>query len=241
MKKLLIGIIGALILAVSFPAFAIMQSQSSVYQFHLYYDNGQIVPDRDAQFKYDILSEDFIPETISIQFPYSGEIINFAGEIANHFTFDPKHGDVKFVKGKITVKTPYVADAQKAVFFDPQNNPVLTIDISDSSFCNDDGVCNADRGEDSLTCAKDCKQSLPAQPIVSPTPDNEGSGSIVSGIVYTVVGLVLLGLLWWFFKRRSRLASSSSFAGSPSVPPQTSQQDPSLPTPPTPPGSQNTL
>ncbi len=230
MKKFLIFI--SLIVLISGTAFADpVVSQSFYYVFHLYYDNGQIVADRDFKYPYDVIPGEFQPDAVIAQFPYRGDIINFPGEIANHFTFDPKQGDAKFVKGKISVKAPYVADGQKAVFFDPQNNPILTITVSESSFCNDDGICNEDRGEDSLSCPKDCKQSLPAPPVTSPNSETGSSKGIVSGIIYTLIGIILLGLLWWFLRRRGRGQT----------PPTLNFPNSSLPTPPTPPSSGNGL
>src|SRR3989344_8941156 len=124
------------------------QVSSSVYLFHLYYDNSQLFADRDVQFKYDILSEIFVPETLNTQFPYKGEVINLKGEVAKTFQFDPRQGSPAFLKGKISVKAPYFADGQKVVFYDNQGDALLTIFVSESSFCNDDGICNADVGED---------------------------------------------------------------------------------------------
>ncbi|MFH1230126.1 MAG: hypothetical protein V1709_01375, partial [Planctomycetota bacterium] len=153
-----------------------------------------------------------------------GEIVNIVGEIAGRFEFDPKQGDVNFTKGKISVNAPYVADGQKAVFYDNQNQPVLTIPVSDSSFCNDDGICNADRGEDSLNCPKDCKQSL-ATPLPTSTSSTGGSNGLWSGVLYTLGGLILAGLGWWLFKRHHNSNNMTL--------------PPTLPTPPAPPNPNN--
>ncbi len=187
------------------------------YVFHLYYDNGQLNADRDFQFKYDVIPGDFVASPINTQFPYKGEIINLVGEVTGRFEFDPKQGDVNLIKGKITVKAPYVADGQKVIFYDSQNQPVLTISVSDSSFCDDNGVCDADRGEDSLSCPKDCKQSLPVpSSSATPVPPAGESSGLWSGILYTLGGLVLAGLAWWFFKRRKNTTSLPTFPPPPS-------------------------
>ncbi len=218
-KKIIISILGCLI------GFSVLADINNVkptefsYVFHLYYDKAQLYADRDFQFKYDIVAGSYVQPAVG-QFPYRGVIINIAGEPATSFKFDVQ-------SGKISVRAPFVADGQKAVFYDSQNQLVLAVPVSDSSFCNDDGICNTDRGEDSLTCPKDCKGGLPA-PAATTTPTASGGGSagVVSGVIYAVVGLGLAGGLWWFFKKRS---SSSQ------LPPL------SLPTPPTPPGPKNTV
>src|SRR3989338_832655 len=173
------------------------------YLFHLYYENGRLLADRDFEFKYDIIGAGYEPPSATTEFPYRGEIINFAGEVARNFIFDPRSGDVHFTKGKVSVKAPYVADGQKAVFYNFQNEALLTVSVSESSYCNDDGICNADRGEDSLSCPKDCKQSLVTPlPATTPISSAGGSSGLMSGILYTLAGLILVGLVWWFFKRR---------------------------------------
>jgi len=230
-KKFLILSLLLIPLLVSAEGMADKQIPKAEYLFHLYYDNGQLLADRDFQFKYDIIAEEFIQGPSTTQFPYRGEIINFAGEVANHFVFDPKHGDVKFTKGKISVKAPYVADGQKVIFYDNQNQPVLTIPVSDSSFCNDDGICNDDRGEDSLSCPKDCKQTLPAPPVTTPTTTPSSSSGLWSGILYTILGILLVGLVWWLFKRRHDQNTLPPLPPS-SVPLQSG--GPTLPTPPAP-------
>jgi|SRR3989344_4074557 len=173
------------------------------YVFHLYFDNGQLSADRDFQLKYDVSTDPYTQPVLVTSFPYRGEVINFVGETAAQFTFDPRNGDANFNRGKVSVKAPYVSDAQRVVFYNPQNQAVLTIPVDASSFCNDDGICNADMGEDYGSCPRDCKSaSLPA---ISTTPapqSGAGTSALTLGILYLLVGLVLLAGLWWLFKRR---------------------------------------
>lgn len=174
------------------------------YLFHLYYDNDKLVADRDFEFKYDVIPEVFISEILNTQFPYKGEIINLKGEIAETFQFDPRHGDPKFVKGKISVKAPYVADGQKVNFYDGQGSQLLSIFVSESSFCNDDGVCNADVGEDTATCPNDCKIATPV-PTITTTPSTRDWEGMIKFLIYVIIGLGVVsggwfGWKWW--KRR---------------------------------------
>src|SRR3989344_8516121 len=174
----------------------------SSYLFYLYYDNGQLFANRDFEFKYDVVPEAFVPETLNTQFPYKGEIVNLKGEVAKTFQFDPRKGDPKFLKGTLSVKAPYVPDGQKVNFYDGQGNQLLSIFVSESSFCNDDGVCNPDVGEDTKTCPSDCKTSIPV-PVATaePSAGSEGSGMLKS-IIYLIIGISAAvggwyGWKWW--------------------------------------------
>ena len=173
--------------------------QEFVYLFHLYYDNGQLVADRDVEFKYDVVPELFVPETVNTQFPFRGEIITFNDQVAGTFVFDPRRDDPKFLKGKISVKAPYFSDGEKAVFYDAQGNQLLTIFVSDSSFCNDDGVCNVDNGEDENTCSADCKGVTPLPPVTDDT--GSGQGGMLMNLVYVLI-ILGAGLGGWYGWKR---------------------------------------
>ncbi|OGN01897.1 MAG: hypothetical protein A3I26_02750 [Candidatus Yanofskybacteria bacterium RIFCSPLOWO2_02_FULL_43_10] len=202
--------ISAIIITLSFFLAGLVFAQEdrspldSSYLFHLYYDNGQLVADREVQFKYDVVPEIFVPETLNTQFPYKGEVINLKDEIAKTFQFDPRKGDPKFLKGKLSVKAPYVPDGQKVNFYDGQGNQLLSIFVSESSFCNDDGICNPDVGEDTKTCPSDCKQALPV-PAASPdVPSAGGVSGMVKGVIYLIIGVVVIGGFWYWLKKRNR-------------------------------------
>lgn len=173
---------------------------ASSYLFYLYYDNGQLVADRDFEFNYDVVPESFVPETVNAQFPFKGEIITLNNRVAGTFVFDPRRGDPSFLKGKISVKAPYVSDGQKAVFYDAQGSQLLTIFVSESSFCNDDGVCNVDNGENQNTCPADCKGITPLPPI--PEEPGGGQGAVPAAFIYVLIiaGAVVggwFGWKWW--------------------------------------------
>ncbi|HVZ11310.1 MAG TPA: hypothetical protein VG941_02775 [Candidatus Paceibacterota bacterium] len=182
--------------------------QNFSYLFHLYFSNGQLFADRDFQYKYDILASAYQAPTVTTEFPYRGDILNFSGQVGAHFVFDPRQGDIHFTEGKLSVTAPYVADGDRAVFYDSQNNPLLTISISQSSYCNDDGICNADNGEDSLSCPKDCKQTLPAPPPTQNQQSGSNSSGIISGLLYAGAGVVVIIGYWWY-RRRAKGAAGS--------------------------------
>lgn len=198
MKKIIAIFLLAFVIGNSTYADIIESGQAFTYTylFHLYYDNGQLFADRDVEFKYDIIAEEFVPETVNTQFSFRGEIINFNNQVAATFQFDPRRGDPKFLKGKISVKAPYVPDGQKAVFYDAQGKSLLTIFVSESSFCNDDGVCNANNGEDTKTCPADCKATTPV-PVASPDVRGGGQGGMPMTIIYVLI-IAGAGLGGWF-------------------------------------------
>ena len=171
-----------------------------VYLFHLYYDNDRLFADRDFEFKYDIIPEKFVPEAYKTQFPFQGEIVNFKSETAAEFFFDPRGGDPNFLKGRISVKAPYIPDGQKAVFYDSQGNILLTIFVSESSFCDDDGACNFERGESAQTCPNDCAGITPTLP----PPDGEGGGgqnSVLAAIIYSLIIIGVVSGAWYGWRR----------------------------------------
>ncbi len=220
MKKIFLYLFLIFTFGTGFNASAISPSLGSVYLFHLYYDNGQLFADRDVQYKYDILSEVFVPETLNTQFPYKGEVVNLKGEVAKTFQFDPRQGNPNFLKGTLSVKAPYIPDAQKVNFLDGQGKQLLSIFVSESSFCNDDGVCNADVGEDSKTCPSDCKTVTPVPTTSTEPPAGGGQGSMLMAIVYVLIiaGAGLggwYGWKWW----QKRKESSTEMPTLPPLPP----------------------
>lgn len=219
MKKVIILFLLSFLVGISVQADVVDNRVLFTYLFRLYYDNGQLFADRDFQFKYDIIAEEFVPETINTGFPYKGEVVNLSNKVAATFLFDPRQGNPKFLKGKISVKAPYFPDGQKVNFYDGQGNQLLSIFVSESSFCNDDGVCNPDVGEDSKTCPSDCKIATPV-PTTSAGPSmGNGKTGLVWGLIYIIIGVGLAGGLWYFFKKRKDLSMIE--ATFPPLPPST--------------------
>lgn len=194
------------------------------YLFHLYYDNGQLFADRDFEFKYDMVAEEFVPETVNTQFPYKGEIISFRGEVVSAFLFDPRRGDPNFLKGKISVKASYAPNGQKAVFYDSQNRPLVTIFVSESSFCNEDGVCNSDRGEDNKTCSNDCRGATSTAPPKFEEPAN-GQASMLKAAIYVLIiaGAALGGWFGWRWWKKRKEPPTPQLPSNQQLPPSPNQ------------------
>jgi len=205
-----------LIILILLPVFVVADEvgdDNFVYSFHLYYSNDQLFADRDFEFNYDVVPEKYTPESFNTQFPFRGEIINFKNEVASEFLFDPRRGNPSFLEGKIKVKAQYVPDGQKVNFYDSQGNQLLTIFVSESSFCNDDGTCNFDKGEDEKTCPNDCTGVTPPLP---PTLDEDGL-SDTSQIILSILVLVLVGVGGWYTWRRWRKVKDSGSNPAPPI------------------------
>ncbi|MBI2064044.1 MAG: hypothetical protein HYT65_03585 [Candidatus Yanofskybacteria bacterium] len=182
--------------------------ENFVYLFHFYYDNGQLFTDRDAKFKYDIVAEPYAASALKTADPYSGEILNFNNKILATFKFDQS-----IVKGRMSIKGPYFADASEVNFYDGSNQLLLTIDVSGSSFCNDDEICNSDAGENSDNCSNDCKLKPPQ---VSAAPIPTIGGLDIKLILIIVGGIAVIAVLAvWFIIKRKRAAAQMP----PSLPP----------------------
>jgi len=180
-----------------------------VYLFHLYYDNGKLFADRDFEFKYDLIAEEFVPETITTDSPYKGEIVSIKGSVLATFSFDPKRGNASFKVGKISVKGPYFADAAKVNFYDNRNQLLLTIDVKESSFCNDDGICDKDVGENYKNCPNDCKELLPSlSPSISQPPVAGGKPSPLVFIIIAAAIIIVAVLVIWVIIKRKRASMS---------------------------------
>lgn len=189
--------------------------QNFIYRFHLYYDTGQLFANRDFKFKYDVIPDDFVPETVSTAHPFRGEIVSVKEEILSSFRFDPQKGNVTFSKGGIAVDAPYFADAARVDFYNDQGTKLLTIDVSGSSFCNDDGTCNSDVGENYQNCPNDCSRPSPSPAYQPPVPSIWQNMLIPILIAVAVIIAVLVS--WVIIKRRR--ASAGQGQGLPPIQP----------------------
>jgi hypothetical protein len=179
-----------------------------VYLFHLYYDNGKLLADRDFEFKYDLIAEEFTPETISTDSPYKGEVVSIKGSVLATFSFDPRRDNPNFKAGKISVKGPYFADAARVNFYDGHNRLLLTIDVWGSSFCNDDGICNEDVGEDYKNCPNDCKGAS-LSPSISQPPVAGGKPSPLVFIIIAAAIIVIAVLIIWVIIKKRKTTSQN--------------------------------
>ena len=190
---------------------------SFVYIFNLYYDNGQLIIDRESEFDYDLSAGNYVPEVLATENPHKGEIVSFSGQTISSFLFDPQKGDPSFTAGKVQVYAPYASNGQKAVFYSSEGEIALAVSVEQSSFCNEDGICDAERGKNHLNCPTDC--SPPSvedpnggtEPVVPPAPEeplfptDDLISSNVTKILAIILGsIIIIGGIWFFSNRRRR-------------------------------------
>jgi hypothetical protein len=161
------------------------------YLFHLYFSNNQLVADRDVKFQYDIVAEPYLVPVLKTANPYHGEIVNFQNKILATFQFD-----TSIVKGRFSVKGPYFADGDNVNFYDSNNQLLLTLSVSASSFCNDDNICNSDVGENSDNCPTDCHLKPPPSTSVTPQLAAKSGSNWLGAILYLLGGIAIVIVIW---------------------------------------------
>lgn len=188
------------------------QEDNFVYLFHLYYENGTLVVDRDAENPYELLS-DIFEQPFTGASPYSGKVVSAKGQQLATFKFDVA------APGKVSAKGPYYANADHVDFISPAGAKLLTVSVAASSFCNDDAVCNKEVGENDRNCPNDCTV-IPVPISSSPTPTpvvTEGSSTpFIGAFLYLFLGVGLVVGMIIFFKRRGKATLPPT---PPSVPP----------------------
>jgi hypothetical protein len=178
-------------------SFAAQDSGIYTYVFHLYLDSGKLVKDRDYQSTFDLIAEQYTPP-VSTGPAYGGQVISINGQTLATFQF--YLGDIaKTGKGKLSVYAPYYADAKTVNFLDPKGDILLAVNVAPAGpVCNDNGICNADVGENYQNCPNDCPPSSP-----TPTPSIVVGPSLWQGIflsnwyIWATVAIILILVVVW--------------------------------------------
>lgn len=173
-----------------------------VYLFKLYYDQGQLFADRDFEFKYDLIAENYTPEIIKGQTGYRGEIMAIGGRKEATFQFNVR-------QGKMTTKAPYFSDAEAVNFYNPEGRKLLTISVRESSVCDNNGVCEEEVGESDANCSIDCIifPSLgPPGPtaVIRPIRGSFNIGQFLLKVSMLAGVVVLLFLIIWFWRKNRK-------------------------------------
>jgi len=171
-----------------------------VYLFHLYYDNGRLLADRDFEFEYDLVADQFVQPQLDADMPFKGEVVSISGSIIGNFKFDPP-----VARGKISVKGPHFSNASKVNFYNDKDELLLTVQVSESSVCNEDSICNSDIGEDNQNCSSDCKITPTTTAVPEPQPSLLVRIFSPINLVGLAVVVALVFLFRWLRNKKNEL------------------------------------
>ncbi len=180
MKKILLTLAILLLTPLSFlGAMTASPIEEWHVVYHLKYRNGTLISDTSSGMAYTPIM--YTPESLGQTDPKDSDFyattLSGSGTEIERFGFDipsvysPALGESLFdVTGK------YFAYADRIVFFKKGGVELFRISLKESSFCNENKVCNADAGEDHLNCPMDC----PAPEPVVPPEKEPGTGNITT-------------------------------------------------------------
>lgn len=124
------------------------------YRFLLNYDGRrlQIVPQNESRWR--MLVKDFQNPNPATHLFY-GQVMSFRNEVLSKFHF-------QLALGENEVEAPHFPNNRLIRFFSSQGALLLELDVQDSASCNENNMCQKDRGENPLNCPYDCNGSKPA-------------------------------------------------------------------------------
>ncbi len=180
-------------------SFAAQDDGIFTYVFHFYFENGVLVKDRDFDFPFELMAQEFQDSEIAAG-GYYGEILSVTDKkLADFPIFFPAGG-----KGAFSPMAPYFDNAKTANFYNPQNLKLLTIDLApDGPVCNEDKQCSTDTGETYLNCPGDCSAPVSSiTPVPMPIGKSDFSFWNTFAPYLLLVGLMVLVLIGWVIIRR---------------------------------------
>ena len=207
MRKIYLIIV--LLISATIASGDVVESPSYYYQLHLYYNNGTLVADRDFQYVYDVIPGTYTQTEIQTAYPYIGEVISIGGVKLAEVIIDPGAQLIGKTSGKLTVTLPYFANTKDINIYDNKRGILISIPVGETSFCNDDKICDSDIGENYNNCPNDCTSTslATATPSASPTAILEPSKTspLLSAILYILGGLVIVGgyFGWRWYQKKN--------------------------------------
>ena len=179
-----------------------IQDRDLFYNLYLYYDNGNIVADRDHAISYDISEGSLSSNSDGGDNPYRIDVVSIRNVVLGSLDFSPTQLLSDQQKGKIVVRAPYFANAKEVAIYNNVTQLVIKIPVIESSFCNEDNICDIDVGENYKNCLNDCKESVTPAPTPTPTPvPADNKSSFGEAFLYIFGGLAIvgawLGFKWW--------------------------------------------
>lgn len=156
MKKIFTLVILAVFLPLAFAS-ANYDDDIWSYVFHLQYKEGVLGVNDSEKDPYTSIPQLFTATNDPATTDFSGTIVSGKGKELAKFGFNkPTSIVVSLGKSIIDVNAPYFANADHVTFFDKKGKRLFDISVRGSSFCNDNNICNANVGENSLNCPNDC-------------------------------------------------------------------------------------
>ncbi len=165
-----------------------------LYEFPLSYKNGVVLQAE----PYRMTTGD-VP--LLPQGAWSLEIVSESGEQLRWYPFDP----VSIAgTGTFSIIIPVEYRGARAYVRDATGKVTVTIDIRETRLCNDNGVCNAEAGEESANCPTDCgRTSMETASILEQVSTSQRVGSILLRLSSAVAGLLLcIGVVQMLDRRR---------------------------------------
>ena len=168
MKKIFALIILGILLPLTFAS-ANYDDDVWSYVFHLQYKDNVLGVNDSEKNPYTPIPGAYIQKDDPKTTDFSGKIISVKGKELGIFGFNkPTSMVISLGKSILEIQAPYFADADHVSFFDKNGKHLFNISLLGSSFCNDDNVCNAKVGENSVNCPNDCGSAGATQSPVTP-------------------------------------------------------------------------
>lgn len=183
MKKIITLIIS--LFFVPSLSLAMVDSEYWSYQFHLEYTKGVLQVEKGVDYPYSPIPVEYHPEYDPAQADFYGVIINIKNKEDARFGFmTPTTTAVALGKSLVSVWAPKYADADHVSFYSKTNKHLFDISVKDSSFCNDNGICDENIGENGLNCPNDCHTNTisTTEPVVTTTPEPEHVPVVVPSV-----------------------------------------------------------
>ena len=166
MKKLT-AIFVALLLLPLYSS-AMVDSEYWSYVFHLEYSQGALRVDRNAEFAYSPIPVQYAAEYRSDETDFYGVLFNMKNKEEARFGFmAPTTTVAALGKSIMNIAAPKFADVDHVSFYTKTHKHLFDVSVAGSSFCNDNGRCDANVGESYMNCPLDCP--TPPADTVAPT------------------------------------------------------------------------
>ena len=151
---------------------AMVASEYWSYEFRLEYKQGTLGVEQGVKYPYSPIPVEYLPEYKPADADFYGIIFNIKNNEDARFGFmTPTTTVVALGKSVFSVRAPKFADADHVSFYTKSNKHLFDISVKDSSFCNDNNVCDDKVGENYKNCPFDCPipVNIPVVDQVAPT------------------------------------------------------------------------